>query len=217
MADETKTQAPEGAAAAAAAAAAANTQGNAQQRASGAADQKGFAIHTQYIKDFSFENPNAPGIYLAMKQSPQIQVNLDVKAARLNEQMFEILLSVHVEAKAKTEPKADAEGEAAQPGERTAFMVELQYGALVSAGKELTDQQRELLLLIEVPRYLFPFAREVIATATRDGGFPPLLINPVDFSRLYQERRQRAQQAAQQNGGAAPEASAQQPAGSGNA
>lgn len=148
--------------------------------------QTGLTIHTQYVKDLSFENPNSPRIYLNMKEAPAVSVNLDVQAQRLQENAFEVVLTCEVTAKIE---------------ESTAFIVELKYGGLISLGENLSDEQREVMLLIEAPRYLFPFARNVISACSRDGGFPPLLINPVDFVRLYQEQKAKRSEAdAQQQG-----------------
>lgn len=156
-------------------------QQNAQQQ-----EQRGITIHTQYVKDLSFENPNAPRIYVNMKESPSAQVSIDVQGTRLQENTYEVVLSAEVKATLQ---------------DHTAFVIELKYGGLVTLSGEITEQQRETILLIEVPRYLFPFARNVISDATREGGFPPLLINPVDFTRLYRDQKARQTDASQQAGG----------------
>ncbi len=150
-----------------------------------AAEDRGLTISTQYVKDLSVENPNAPLVFAEMQEAPGISVNLDVNVSRLREHSFEVVLSGHVEAKVK-----------AESGEKTAFVVELEYGGLVSVADGTDDERLQQLLLIDAPRYLFPFARNVIAGATRDAGFPPLLINPVDFAKLYQQHRKRRTEAA---------------------
>ena len=146
-------------------------------------DQRGITIHTQYVKDLSFENPNAPRIYVNMKESPSAQVSIDVQGTRLQENTYEVVVNAEVKATQQ---------------DQTAFVIELKYGGLVTLSGEITEEQRETLLLIEVPRYLLPFARNVISDCTREGGFPPLLINPVDFTRLYREQKARQSEAAQQ-------------------
>ena len=156
------------------------TEGAQQQQ------ERGITIHTQYVKDLSFENPNAPRIYVNMKESPSAQVSIDVQGTRLQEDTYEVVLTAEVKATLQ---------------DNTAFVIELKYGGLVTLSGEITEQQRETLLLIEVPRYLFPFARNVISDATREGGFPPLLINPVDFTRLYRDQKARQTEAAQQQQG----------------
>lgn len=153
------------------------------QQTAGGPQQLGLTVHTQYVKDLSFENPNAPRIYIDMKQAPEVSVNLDVQATRLQENTYEVVLVCEVTAKIE---------------DSTAFIVELKYGGLISLSENVADEQREGLLLIEAPRYLFPFARNVISDCSRDGGFPPLLINPVDFTRLYREQKARQSQAQQQ-------------------
>lgn len=146
-------------------------------------EERGFTIATQYLKDLSVENPNAPLLFVDMQEAPQISVNLDVNVGRLRQRSYEVVLSAHIEAKAKT-----GEGE-----EQTAFVVELEYGGLVTLDEGVSEDRAHRLLLIEAPRYLFPFARNVISAATRDAGFPPLLIDPIDFEKLY--RRHGGQQA----------------------
>lgn len=164
-------------------------------------EERGFTISTQYVKDLSVENPNAPLIFLEMREGPAISVDLDVNVVRQRQRSFEVVLSIHIEAKAKIG------GE-----EQTAFVVELEYGGLVSSNDEDTSEDRlQEALLIEAPRYLFPFARSVISAATRDAGFPPLLINPIDFRKLYQQQKQKgAEQSADTGDGAAePDAGAE--------
>lgn len=130
-------------------------------------------IAAQYVKDLSFENPNAPHS-LSAGQQPQVSVNVDVRTNQLGENAWEVVLSIRGDAKA---------------GDRQAFIVELSYAGIAT----LTGVQKEHtapLLLIEVPRLLFPFARAVIAEATRNGGFPPLLVQPIDFADLFRRQLQ---------------------------
>ncbi|HUD50356.1 protein-export chaperone SecB [Parvibaculum sp.] len=130
-------------------------------------------VLTQYIRDLSFENPNAPRTLGALAQPPQIAVRVDVNVQRLSQEDFEITLAVGVEAKA---------------AEEAMFLVELQYCGLFRLAN-IPAEQLEPVLLIECPRQIFPFARRIIADVTRDGGFPPLMIDPIDFVALYQQRR----------------------------
>ncbi|MCG8510712.1 MAG: protein-export chaperone SecB [Rhodospirillales bacterium] len=142
--------------------------------------QSPIAIIAQYIKDLSFEVPSAPGIFAEMQnEQPEISVNIDVKANPIQESVFEIVL--HIEAQCKI-------------GESSAFVCELAYGGLFAV--TVPAEHLQAILLIECPRLLFPFARNIVADATRDGGFPPLMLAPVDFVSMYQN--QIAQQAAQQ-------------------
>ena len=147
---------------------------------SGGEQSPTFTIHTQYIKDLSVENPNAPRIFMEMKEAPEVSVNLDVNVQQIQGDTYEVTLQVEVNATAE---------------QRTAFVIELNYGGLVSLHNAEEQQRREGMLLIEAPQFLFPFARAIISGATRDSVFPPLLISPIDFVRLYRERRSKAEQA----------------------
>ncbi|MEL6966538.1 MAG: protein-export chaperone SecB [Pseudomonadota bacterium] len=129
-------------------------------------------VLAQYIKDLSFENPHAPHSLRPREEQPEINININVNANPLSETDFEIELKLNADA-----------GE----GENTMFTVELVYAGVF----RLTNIPEEAVppaLLIECPRLLFPFARQVIASATRDGGFPPLMIDPIDFTALFQQR-----------------------------
>ena len=129
-------------------------------------------INAQYIKDLSFESPRAPMV-LQEQAQPAIEVSVDVKAHRLAEKSFEVVLSA----------SADAKTDSGQ-----VFLVELTYAGVFTMDG-VNEQQVAPILLVECPRLLFPFARAIIADATRDGGFPPLMIQPVDFARLFAENQ----------------------------
>ncbi len=130
-------------------------------------------ITGQYVKDFSFENPNAPQIFNALTEAPQIDVNVNVEAQKLAEETYEVTLTV--------------KGEARQKDNTPVFVAELTYAAVAVLGKDVPDDAVKPVLLVEVPRMIFPFARNIISDMTRDGGFPPLMINPVDFFALYKK------------------------------
>jgi preprotein translocase subunit SecB len=133
-------------------------------------------IQNQYVKDLSFENPRAPQSLQPGQTRPEVQIRVDVHAQPLDAERYEVSLHMHVEAKA---------------GSETAFMVELTYSGAFGL-LNIPQDSVQPLLLIECPRLLFPFARRIVADATRDGGFPPLLIDPVDFAALYRRRQQQA-------------------------
>ena len=134
-----------------------------------------FQIQTQYIKDLSFENPSAPEVYVALSRSqPEVNVNIDVTTRHLTERTFEVALNLQVSAKAEN---------------KTAFLVDLHYAVLIDVQKEVPEAEIEALLLREGPRFIFPFARSVVADVTREGGFPPLSINPIDFDRFYERNK----------------------------
>ena len=142
-------------------------------------------ILAQYTKDLSFENPKAPAsLAAAAKQPPQVEINVDVQAHDMQNDVYEVILRIVATARpAGPDGKADANAD-------VAFILDLSYAGLFAL-KGVKDELRKPVLLIEAPRLLFPFAREILANTSRQGGFPPLLINPVDFSELY--RRQAGQ------------------------
>ena len=131
-------------------------------------------LNAQYIKDLSFENPRAPQSLIQQSAQPEVEINVDVKARNLGPEFYEVVLTINATARAQGE---------------TVFLVELAYGCVVTV-KNATAEMLPALILVETPRIAFPFARAIIANATRDGGFPPLMINPIDFAELL--RRQQA-------------------------
>ncbi len=135
-----------------------------------------FAIRAQYVKDLSFENPHAPDSLRTPSDKPQIEVGMDLGASRLQTNLFEVALKLSV--------KASAEG-------KVMFMTELTYAAVVELSG-ISDDKIEPVLMVDVPFIVFPFARRVIADATRDGGFPPLLLEPMDFRSLYLQKATQA-------------------------
>jgi preprotein translocase subunit SecB len=136
--------------------------------------QSTLTINAQYIKDLSFEAPNAAqALMLMQKNQPEISVNLDVKAQNLHENIHEVTLEIRTECKI---------------GNQTGFVAELTYAGLVTMN--VPPEHVQPLLLIECPRLLFPFARGILANMTRDGGFPPLMLGMVDFVSMYQKSLQ---------------------------
>jgi len=141
--------------------------------ANGLDDQPTVGILSHYVKDLSFENPNAPGIYQA-QTAPSIDVQFNIAAAQVADDVHEVVL--------KIEARADAEGKAA-------FVVDLSFAGLFAL-RNVPAEQLQPFLLGEAPRILFPFARRVLADAVRDGGFPPLMLEPIDFAALYIQQAQ---------------------------
>jgi preprotein translocase subunit SecB len=139
------------------------------QGAAGSAAQ--IQVLAQYVKDLSFENPGAP--------KPALEVGVDVQARGLGVDQYEVQIRVRADAKSANQ---------------TVFVCEVTYAGVFML-KNITQENIQPILLIECPRQLFPFARRVVADLTRDGGFPPLLLDPIDFMTLY--RAQLAQQKAQ--------------------
>ncbi len=140
------------------------------------------AVNIQYIKDLSFEVPGAPMIYTQLKTAPRVDINLDVQARRVQEgqNVFEVTLAIRAEA---SEPVSN--GGASGP---RVFLAELAYAGVFTLSG-IPDNAVEPVLLVECPRILFPYARSILSDVTRDGGFPPVLLQPIDFLALWQSRR----------------------------
>ncbi|NTZ43154.1 protein-export chaperone SecB [Altererythrobacter sp. SALINAS58] len=150
-------------------------------QANGADNQPVAGMVSQYVKDLSVESPNAPASY-QWRDQPAIDLQFNIGANQVNEEMHEVELKVNVTAK----------------GENGNFyLVELSYCGLVGM-RNLPEDQAHAFLYAEAPRILFPFARRVIADATRDAGFQPLMLEPIDFNGLYiqQLQQKRSQEAA---------------------
>ena len=156
-----------------------NAQNNAQTDAQKNPDPQ-LIVHAQYIKDFSFENPNAPKVLVENLGQPDVQINVSVEAKIIGENQYEVLLNLGAKAVA---------------GETPMFLVDLTYAGLVTP-QGVTGDDINPLIMIETPRLLFPFARALISDATRDGGFMPLNIQPVDFVAVYQNNLEREAAAA---------------------
>jgi preprotein translocase subunit SecB len=133
------------------------------------ASQPQVAIVAQYIKDLSFENPGAPAL---MSQGPAIDLGVDLQARRGDAEHFEVELKLRVTAK---------------NGDKTAFLLELAYAGLFRV-VGVPEEMLQPLLLIQAPHMIFPFARRIVADVVRDGGMPPLMIDPIDFASLYQSK-----------------------------
>ncbi len=150
-------------------------------------------VQTQFIKDLSFENPRAPLSLEQSQQRPEIAVRVDVRGEAMADNRYEVVLNLNVDAKV---------------GDEAVFVMELSYAGVFML-MNIPKESLQPLLLVECPRLLFPFARRIVADATRDGGFPPLMIDPIDFVALYRRRQQEAQAAAGAGvTGGAPSASA---------
>ena len=130
------------------------------------------SILAQYTKDLSFENPGAPRSLQARDKAPTININVNVNANPLSDTDFDVVLSLNAEAK---------------DGDKTVFHTELVYGGVFRVAG-FPQEHMLPVLFIECPRMLFPFARQIIADVTRNGGFPPLMIDPIDFAQMFQAR-----------------------------
>lgn len=143
----------------------------------GADTQPVAGLLSQYVKDLSVENPRAPESFQWTEQ-PQLDVQFNIGARKVNDEVSEIELKVSATAKT---------------GQGTVYIVELAYCGLVGM-RNMSDEQKHAFTYAEAPRILFPFARRVIADAVRDAGFAPLLLDPIDFNGLYMQQLQAQQQ-----------------------
>ena len=130
-------------------------------------------VLAQYLKDLSFENPRAPQSLMQGQAAPEISVQVDLETALQAENIHEVTLKLRVEAKTGTD---------------VVFLVEVAYAALIAL-PGLPPEHLRPVLLIEGPRLLFPFVRAIIADATRNGGYPALLLHPIDFADLYRRQK----------------------------
>lgn len=137
-----------------------------------------FYIHDQYVKDVSFENPNYLVKYSETEKQPEISVNVETQVAKLNDDNYEV--SMKITTKSMIEDKS-------------VFVLELTYAGLVSVAKDLKPDVLEPVLLVHCPFLMFPFAREVVANITRSGGYPPLMIEPIDFASLYVSKKKESE------------------------
>ena len=145
------------------------TEAAGQQNATAAT----FTINAQYVKDLSFENPNIPGL-LTLEAEPSVEMNIDVKGSNLDNDFYEVVLTLSCKGTS---------------GETTLFVAELSYGSLISLN-DVPEEQIQRILFVECPILMFPFARNIIADATRDGGYPPILMQPVDFQAIFDKGSQ---------------------------
>src|ERR1043166_396080 len=138
-----------------------------------AAAPPGIRILAQFVRDFSFENPRAPDALRAGAAQPQIDLGVEMNARGRDDGLFEVDLKLSARAVRDDGPL---------------FVVELLYGGVFQVGG-VGPEDMEPVLLIECPRYLFPFARRIIADITSEGGFPPFLLDPIDFAGVYTARK----------------------------
>jgi preprotein translocase subunit SecB len=148
-----------------------NVVENGETLANGADNSPAAGLISQYVKDFSFENPNAPAVY-QMQAAPSIDVQFNIASAQVGDEVYEVGLKIEIKATA---------------GDQVAFLVDLTYAGLFGL-RNIPQEHIQPFLLAEAPRLLFPFARRVVADAVRDGNFPPLILEPLDFGGLYEQQ-----------------------------
>jgi preprotein translocase subunit SecB len=147
-----------------------------------AGELPGIRILAQFVRDFSFENPRAPDALRAGGAQPQIDLGVEMNARGRDDGLFEVDLKLSARASREDGPL---------------FVVELLYGGVFQI-TGVGPQDIEPVLLIECPRYMFPFARRIIADITSEGGFPPFMLDPIDFAGVYAARK--AEESGQQIG-----------------
>jgi preprotein translocase subunit SecB len=145
-------------------------------------------VNAQYVKDLSFENPAPLTNVAEHEERPSISIHIEAQAHNLADRSFEVTLRIRVDAKRK---------------EAQVFLLDLEYAGAFTVGKEVPEEYLRPILMIECPRILFPFARNIVAMTTQEGGYPALLLTPVDFADLYQ--RQVSQEQAQEKKPKRPE------------
>ena len=145
--------------------------------------QAPLTVSAQYVKDLSFENPAPLANFAGNEERPSISIHIEAQAHNIADRTFEVALRVQVDAKRK---------------ETQVFLLDLEYAGAFTIGHDVPEEYLRPILMVECPRILFPFARSIVATTTQEGGFPALLLTPVDFADLYQ--RQMAQEQAQAQG-----------------
>jgi preprotein translocase subunit SecB len=134
-------------------------------------------IISQYVKDLSVENPKAPDSF-GWNEAPELDVQFNIAGRPISDEVHEVTLRISVTAKMQ---------------QGTAYMVELAYCGLVGM-RNMPDEHKHAFIYAEAPRFLFPFARRVIADATRDAGFTPLVLDPIDFNAIYAQQLAAQQQ-----------------------
>lgn len=137
--------------------------------------QPAVLIHTQYIKDMSLEIPHAPEVFRELTSAPAIDVQVQVNARHMHDNFHNVSLSYAL--------NGDING-------KKLFILELEYAAVVSLN--VPEEHIKPLLMIEIPRMLFPFVRSIVANAMIDGGLPPVMLNPIDFAALLQNSEEKA-------------------------
>lgn len=142
--------------------------------------QAPLTVSAQYVKDLSFENPAPLANLSGNEERPSISIHIEAQAHNIADRTFEVNLRIQVDAKRK---------------ETQVFLLDLEYAGAFTIGHDVPEEYLRPILMIECPRILFPFARNIVATTTQEGGYPALLLTPVDFADLYQ--RQIAQEQAQ--------------------
>ena len=135
-----------------------------------------FRMQKMYIKDLSFENPNAPQVYITpQKSEPKVELNLNLNHKKVDDDHFEVSLQIYAKVGAKDE-------------EKTMFLLEIEHAAIFLL-KNIPEEHLEMVLGVDCPTLLFPFTRQIVSQVTVDGGFSPFLMEPVNFMALFQNAK----------------------------
>ena len=137
-------------------------------------NQYPFRINDQYVKDMSFENPNYLMKYAEQEKEPEIGVSLENSVAKIDDEHYEVTLSVNVKSSI---------------GNKSVFIIEIAYGALVTVAKNLEQEVLEPILMVHCPFLMFPSIRQIVENTTVAGGYPPLRLDPIDFASLYMSKK----------------------------
>jgi preprotein translocase subunit SecB len=135
-----------------------------------------FRMQKMYVKDLSFESPNAPGVFLQQNLNPNVEVNLELKKNKIDESNWEV--SLFINARLKTTE------------EKTVYIIELEHAAVFTLAN-IPPEYLEPVLAVDCPSLLFPFSRQIMSQLAVDGGFMPFLMDPVNFAVLYQNAKQK--------------------------
>ena len=133
-------------------------------------------LRAQYVKDLSFENPRAPESLFSLREAPAMDVSVNLAAQRLDAKVFELTIQIAVRA---------------QADKVTIFLSDLSYGGVLEL-QNIPEEHVEAAIFVQGAQLIYPFARRVIADVTRDGGFPPLQLEPIDFVAMYRDQKNRA-------------------------
>ncbi len=144
----------------------------AEQDAPQQAEAPRFSMRGQYIKDVSLENPHAPASLMSGKEPPKVDLNIDLQGQKVQENLFELSIVFNVKAEA----------------DKTLFMIDLTYAGIFEL-VNIPEEMLERVLLVDAAFTLFPYARRIVSDLTRDAGFPPLMLEPMDFLGLYEQRK----------------------------
>ena len=133
-------------------------------------------IQAQYLKNVFFDSPLVPGVFKKLTEAPKVDLNLDLQVKEVEAKTYEVTLVFNIKANKDIE---------------TVFTTDIEYSGLFKIDNVGTEDQKKQILLIYCPNLLFPFARSVVATISREAGFMPLMVNPVDFAALYMQQQQK--------------------------